>query len=151
MSVHALIERTDIRSAFCTEDISLFEAAEKLVKLNVNALAVTSNRGTLRGIITEHDILRTIVDFIKTDGWLDDLHVGRWMTENVITCDVNAKFTEAMDLMGKHRIRHLVVMSGGKLLGVLGIKDVLESIHKNDALEANVLRDIALVARGSSR
>ncbi len=140
MSVHALVNNSDVRNAKCDQGMSLFDAAKKLAELNVNALAVTNDQGELRGIITDHDIIRVVV---RENGRLHDLKVSDWMTSNVITFELNSKLTQAMDLMGKHRIRHLVVVDNGSLVGVVGIKDILTKIHEEDELEANVLRDIA--------
>jgi CBS domain-containing protein len=125
----------------------LFDAAKKLAELNVNALAVTDDEGRVEGIITDHDIIRVLV---QTDDTLHSFKVSEWMTKEVITCELNSKLTGAMDLMGKHRIRHLVVVDNSLLVGVLGIKDILQKIHENDELEANVLRDIARTSLASN-
>jgi CBS domain-containing protein len=149
MSVHSLVNNSNVRAAQCSQDIPLYDAAKKLVELNVSALAVTNENGLLRGIITDSDIIRVLV---KTENTLRKFRVSDCMTEKVITCEINSKLNDAMDLMGKHRIRHLIVVDNGVLVGVLGIKDILQKVHENDELEANVLRDIArisLVARAT--
>jgi signal-transduction protein with cAMP-binding, CBS, and nucleotidyltransferase domain len=146
MSIHSLINSTDVRDAKCHQDILLFDAAKKLAELNVNALAVTDDEGAVTGIITDHDIIRVVV---KTDDKLHGYKVSEWMTKKVIACELNSELSDAMDLMGRHRIRHLIVVDNGILVGVLGIKDILQKVHENDELEANVLRDIARTSMAS--
>lgn len=149
MSVHSLVNSSDVQEAQCNLDIPLLDAVKKLADMKVNALAVTDDAGAIKGIITEHDIIRMLAKPGKT---LLNGKVSDWMTAKVITCEINSKLTTAMDLMGKHRIRHLIVADNGRLVGVLGIKDILQKIHENDELEANVLRDLArisLAARAS--
>jgi len=58
------------------------------------------------------------------------------------------KLTESLRIMGKHKIRHLVVKEDGRAVAIVSIRDVLSQIHHNDELEVNVLRDIALASRG---
>lgn len=146
MSMHSLVNNSDVRDSQCPENMPLFDVAKKLTALNVNALAITDVEGKVKGIITDHDIIRVLV---QTDDTLHNFKVSDWMTKEVITCELNSKLADAMDLMGKHRIRHLVVVDKGLLVGVLGIKDILQKVHENDELEANVLRDIARTSLGS--
>jgi CBS domain-containing protein len=49
--------------------------------------------------------------------------------------------------MNRHRFRHLPVLDGDELVGILSIRDALEVIAQERELEANVMRDISIAAR----
>lgn len=130
---------------FCEPETSLFDAAVEIADLDVNALAVVED-GILAGIITDHDIIRALADAGP------DFNVSRvqdWMTSKVVTCALDDKLSQALNLMARHSIRHLVVIEDDQPVAVLGSKDVLTRIHENDDLELRVLRDLARVTHAS--
>lgn len=122
----------------CFGDLPLREAAERIVELDVNALAVVDVDGRVLGIVTDHDIIRSLVrgNFAKAT-------VAECMTRPAVTCEADTSLGEALRLMGKHRIRHLVMLRDGAFLRVFSQRELLERIHAEDALEAGVLRDLA--------
>lgn len=126
-------------------DQHLLDAARLMVSRNANALAVLAPDGKLAGILTDHDVMRALV---SGDGDIEGQQVGAWMTHNVVTCAADARLDEALGKMGRHRIRHLVVVADGRPVGVLGIRALLAKIHQQDELEINVLRDVAVASRG---
>jgi CBS domain-containing protein len=69
------------------------------------------------------------------------------MTRDVTTCDLDMPMIEAEKLMHKHRIRHLPVMDGAKLAGMLSIRDVMVWRWQESRDEANVLRDAMIAVR----
>ncbi|MDW7675728.1 MAG: CBS domain-containing protein [Bacillota bacterium] len=52
------------------------------------------------------------------------MRVDNYMTANVITIDQDSKFIEAMEKMEQHQIRHLLVMDGEKLVGIVTLTDL---------------------------
>lgn len=117
MSVEALISKSDACSAFCNQNMSLFEAAKKLSELDVNALAVTDESGVLVGIVTDHDIIRAVV---RQNNQINELKTSEVMTSKVITCESGTTLTQVLNLMGKHSIRHIIVMKDNMPVSVLG-------------------------------
>ena len=59
---------------------------------------------------------------------LDDVRVGDVMTREPITVQADVAVLDAAQLMGERRIRHLPVVQGEHLLGMIGIRDVLGSL-----------------------
>ncbi len=141
MSIHTVARTHSALNARCDLGTTLFDVAERITELDVNALAVVDEAGHVRGIVTDHDIIRVIV---KRDDPLHRLAVDDVMTSPVITCERDTGLSEALTLMGRHRIRHLIVVQDGLFDRVLPIKDLLEAIHRDNRLEANVLREMAL-------
>jgi CBS domain-containing protein len=80
--------------------------------------------GSLVGIFTERDVLGLVGE--STD--LDDVRVGDVMTREPLTVQADVPILDAAKLMGERRIRHLPVVQGEHLLGMIGIRDVLGSL-----------------------
>ncbi len=130
----------------CAPEDALLNVVCDLVNNNVNAIAVLDHDQNLVGILTDYDIMRALAN---ARGDLGGMVARDWMTEKVITCNYDTKLSEALRLMGKHGIRHLVVTDCGVPVAILGIREVLAKIHERDELEISVLRDIAIAARAS--
>ena len=110
---------------------TLQAAAEQMVREEVGSLMVTADVGdadgdggdVLAGILTERDYLRA------TGGGVagSDLLVGDIMTprETLITVTADTSLAACAHLMAKHQFRHLPVMEGGKLVGMIGSRHLL--------------------------
>jgi CBS domain-containing protein len=98
-------------------------AVLRMLEESVGSIAVTEG-GKLVGIFTERDVLRLAGE--ATD--LDAVRVAEVMTRNPLTVDAREGVLDAARLMGERRIRHLPVVEGEHLLGIVGIRDLLGSI-----------------------
>jgi CBS domain-containing protein len=112
-------------------------AVLRMLEEGVGSVAVC-DAGRLVGIFTERDVLSLSGD--GTD--LDAVRVGDVMTREPFTVDAGVAVLDAARLMGEKRIRHLPVVEGDHLLGMIGIRDVLGSLverlwqtHDSDAHE----------------
>lgn len=108
------------------QDISLHEAARTLSTFNIGALPVVDRDIKIVGIISERDIVRSIVsdehDFF-------DKQVNDEMTSTVITCCPDDISDEIYQLIGKKNIRHIPVVENDELLAMLSIRD-FEKVHE---------------------
>jgi len=146
MTVRSIIkDHTARKSPYCTPDMTVFDAAVEIAELGVNALAAVEG-DRLAGIITDHDVIRALAD---TGSDLEQVSVSEWMTADVKTCGPDDKLSDALNTMGRYRIRHLVVVDGDRPLAVIGAKDVLTRIHENDELHLRVVQDLARVTHAS--
>lgn len=146
MTISSLTKKQNLKKPpFCTSNMSVFDAAVEIAEIDVNALAVVDD-GILVGIITDHDIIRCLAE---TGPKFSVQKVATWMSASVITCSPETKMTEALNLMAKRRIRHLVVTEGDRPLTVISSKELLTSVHENDALEIRVLQDLARFTHGA--
>jgi CBS domain-containing protein len=68
------------------------------------------------------------------------------MTSPVLTCAREDRVTAVMARMTRHRVRHLPVVEGGKLAGLISIGDVVKYRLDELELEANVLRETLMVS-----
>ena len=92
-------------------------------------------------------VMDAVRAFAKDGPRLADMHVRDLMTREVTTCTQETTMIEAEKLMNKHRVRHLPVMDGGKLVGMLSIRDVMVWRQQEARDEVNVLRDAMIAVR----
>ena len=128
----------------CIPEESIASICTRLSALNIGAFPVCDAHGALVGIISERDVVRA---FAKDGARLADMHVRDLMTREVKTCGLETPMVEAEKLMNKLRVRHLPVMDGGKLGGMLSIRDVMVWRQQEARDEVNVLRDAMIAVR----
>ena len=98
-------------------------AVLRMLEEGVGSVAVC-DAGKLVGIFNERDVLALAGE--GTD--LDSVRVGDVMTRDPVTVDARVSILDAARLMGGRKIRHLPVVEGDHLLGMVGIRDVLGSL-----------------------
>ncbi len=122
------------------ETIQAFAMRLKLER--VGAMPVSEDGKTLVGIISERDVAH---GFAAHGSALANLKVADLMTTGVVTCAPDDTIMHVARLMGRRRIRHLPVVEHGQLVGLISIGDVLNHRLGEMELEADVLRDLAIV------
>lgn len=117
---------------------SLADASRLLSARRIGAVIVTGEDGSVRGILSERDIVRAIA----TDGAAAlDHTVSRHMTANVVTCMRDTTLDELMDRMTTGKFRHIPVIENGRLVGVVSIGDVVKRKVAETEAEARAMRD----------
>ena len=102
---------------------SVCVAIRRMCDAGVGSIAVCDG-SRLVGILTERDVLGLAAEGLD----LDDLPVREAMTERVVTVSPDADIVATARLMGERHIRHLPVVEGENLLGIVGIRDVLGAL-----------------------
>jgi CBS domain-containing protein len=105
-------------------DTTVLDALRLMAKKDVGAVVVLSD-GQLVGIFTERDYARKVVLVGKASR---DLPVTEIMSTDVVTIDPSWTTDRCMALMDERRIRHLPVVEGGKVIGVVSIRAVVSAI-----------------------
>lgn len=103
--------------------VLVWDAIKLMTEKSVGALLVTENNQLL-GIVSERDYLRKVALQGRSS---QSTAVKDIMTANPITVAPEQSLEVCMELMTEKRIRHLPVVSDNKLLGMLSIRDLLES------------------------
>ena len=101
-------------------EATLREGAERMVSTEVGSVAVEVD-GALEGIFTERDLLRAVAEGAD----LDTEPISTWMTEYPDSFHPEMDVEEAAEWMLATGFRHLPVVDGGDVVGVISIKDVL--------------------------
>lgn len=128
-----------------TETSSVHEVVGLLLKYRISAVPVIDNAGKVMGIVSEGDLLRTEaadragtrrpwwleavsagqqVDYEKTHGRT----AGAVMTRNVITVDENTPLNEIAELLERHHIKRVPVLSDGRLVGIVSRANLLHGL-----------------------
>ncbi len=120
---------------------SIETLAHRLRLARIGAMVVLGEGGALDGIISERDIIHGIAEH---GAHCLELTVADLMTTRVLTCTPDDNVTRIARTMTESRIRHLPVVEGGNLVGVVSVGDVVKNRLEEMSLEASVLRDIAI-------
>jgi CBS domain-containing protein len=99
----------------------VIDAIRLMDEKNVGALPVVDN-GKLVGIVSERDYTRKVIVKGRSS---KDTAVSDIMTKQVLTVNPSNSVTECMRIMTERRLRHLPVLEGTKLVGILSIGDVV--------------------------
>jgi signal-transduction protein with cAMP-binding, CBS, and nucleotidyltransferase domain len=103
---------------------SVYEAVTRMSQAQVGALVVTVGDAVC-GIVTERDYARKV---ILQDRASRTTTVGEIMTAPVMSVSLRTSADDCMALMTQHRIRHLPVIEGGRLVGMMSIGDVVRHL-----------------------
>lgn len=102
---------------------TLKEAVVLLAKHKIGAVVVVDEAGKLAGILSERDVIR---EAARRDDVLSQ-PVGEIMTQAVITGTPQDDLRSVMQTMTERRFRHLPIMDGGQLIGIISIGDVVKA------------------------
>jgi CBS domain-containing protein len=107
--------------------LSLTEVAQRMVSRDVGAaLVVEGDR--LVGILTERDVLRAVAGGIR-----DDTTVADWMTRDPETMEPDEPIRQAAVLMIHGGFRHMPIVEGERLVGMLSIRDLMRVVLEDSS------------------
>ncbi|MDF1794632.1 MAG: CBS domain-containing protein [Thalassobaculaceae bacterium] len=124
-------------------DTSVTTAVATLAEKRIGCIVVTTDGGTLAGILSERDVVRMLAE--KGGDVLDE-PVSALMTAKVVTCTATQTISDVMELMTTGRFRHVPVVEDGRLAGMISIGDVVK--FRLEETEEEVRQLSAYVAGG---
>lgn len=113
------------------------EAVELLVERNIGSVVVVED-SEVRGILTERDVLRLAA---RRPGGFGDTRVADIMTTDLVTAEPDAEIEDVMDVMTRRRVRHLPILHGHGLRGIVSIGDVVNALRESAQDENRHLKD----------
>jgi CBS domain-containing protein len=120
MRVMPVVDVMNLRLVRVGPDDTVRDAIRQMLEAEVGSVAVCD--GTrLVGIFTERDVLRLAGDGAR----MDELRVGDVMTTRLVTVSPDDDILAVARVMGERKIRHLPVVQGDQVLGIVGIRDVV--------------------------
>jgi CBS domain-containing protein len=124
-TVQELLEAKGHDAWTVRQDATVFEALELMAEKNVGAVLVVDEAGTVRGIFSERDYARKIIVKGRTER---GTRVRDIMSSPVLYVLPTTTIRECMALMTAKRVRHLPVLDGGALTGIVSIGDVVKAV-----------------------
>jgi CBS domain-containing protein len=103
---------------------SVFDAVHQFIEHNIGAVLVM-NGAELVGIVSERDVARNVVLETKTER---ETAVAEIMTRDVVSVCPDASVEDCMALMTNKRIRHLPVVEGARVVGIVSIGDCVNAM-----------------------
>ncbi len=123
-TVHEILQTKGYDIWSISPDSTVYEALKMMADKEVGALLVL-DQGHIHGILTERDYARKIVLKGK---FSKDVPVRDIMTDRVLYVRPSQTVEECMALMIDKRVRHLPVIEGGKIVGLISIGDVVKEV-----------------------
>ena len=111
-----------------------------LADRGIGAVVVTETSGRVVGIFSERDLVRILA---KEGAAVLNRELRDVMTKPVLTAKLDDRIEAAMAVMTQRNIRHLPVMDGETLVGIVGIRDLVRRRLTEKELEAAVLLDMS--------
>ncbi len=137
MKVAAILAEKGSEVVTVGPDATLIEVAGVLDQKRIGAVIVTASSGGVLGVLSERDITR---EMARKGASALDAKTSDCMTKDVVTVGPEASLDELMSCMTQRRVRHLPVMSGGELMGIVSIGDVVKRKIAMAEAEAEAMR-----------
>lgn len=99
---------------------TIFDACIKYRDKNVGCLVVINN-GTCVGIVTERDLVERTICSHKDP---EKTKIDQIMSSNIITINALEKIEKAIEIMKKHKIKKLPVITGDRIIGIITVTDI---------------------------
>jgi CBS domain-containing protein len=137
MSIQSILGDKGTEVATIGADAKLSDAVRILGERRIGALPVVEG-DRVAGIISERDVIYCLKDF---GAEVLDWPVSRVMTSPAITVDPSTEVLSALALITQKRMRHLPVVSGGRLIGIVSIGDLVKYRIDRIEFEAQAMRE----------
>lgn len=121
-------------------DLEVIEAAERMIDKKIGALLV-EDKGTLAGIVTERDIVTLVADASCN---VKGMHIREIMVrrEKLIVAELDDREDYVMAVMIQKGIRHMPILEGNEVVGIVSIRDVIKAHLQNLKDQMTFLTDI---------
>jgi len=138
MKVRDLLDSKGKEIVSINADSSVEDAIRSMHNRKISAIIVT-DQGKTVGIFTERDVVRC---YIASGGKsFHDLKVRDYMVTNLIVAVPEDDITDISVIMVEKNIRHLPVLEGSKVIGMLSIRDIIQTQVKKLTSEIHYLKD----------
>lgn len=138
MNVARILKDKGRKVTVVAPDTTLEQAVQVLSEARVGALVVADADHPVAGILSERDVVRTLAAHGAS---VLDRPVSDFMTREVRTCTERDTVDFLMNEMTAHRFRHMPVVDGGQLVGIVSIGDVVKQRIASAELEAASMRE----------
>ena len=127
------------REVVTTEADNTVEDAIRSMQVRKISALVVADHGRPVGIFTERDVLRC---YVATEGKsFKEVRLREAMTPNLVVAELDDDLNDIMAVLIDRNIRHLPVVDGGALIGMLSVRDIIQSQVQKLTSEIHYLKD----------
>jgi CBS domain-containing protein len=137
MNVARILKDKGRDVATVTPDMTLMDVVHLLAEKKIGAVVACDSERRVQGIVSERDIVRVLAT--SGPAAFND-PIESHMTKDVKTCTVNDTVEWLMEVMTAERFRHLPVVEGGQIAGIVSIGDVVKQRIALAEMEADSMR-----------
>ena len=119
----AIVDLMGVQLVSVEPEATVEAAIGRMLEAGIGSVAVCEGP-RLVGMLTERDVLRLAGGGAR----MDELEVRQVMTTQLVTVEPADDVLDVARLMGEHRIRHVPVVHGENLLGIVAMRDVLDAL-----------------------
>ena len=123
MTIASLLSKKGVKVVTIGPQDTIRQALGRLAEHNIGALVVVDGQGGLVGIVSERDIVRALA---RTEAILVE-PIAAIMTRDVVIGTPQDDLMAVGNTMTEHRFRHLPVVEGGRLVGIISLGDVVKA------------------------
>ncbi len=138
MQVKEILKEKGTDVATIGSEKTIYDAVKSLVEKKIGSLLVLDQKGAICGIITERDILK---ECDRNYDQLKKTRIKDVMTTNLIVASPDDDLDYVENIMTENRIRHIPVISGQKLEGIISIGDLVNVQRGECKVENRYLKD----------
>ena len=137
MTVRAILDTKGHNILSVEPEAKLFSAVKLLGERKIGAVLVMTE-GRIEGILSERDVVRVLSE---RDAAVLDEPVSAVMTQKVVSCNQSDTVAAIMEMMTLGKFRHLPVLDGEKVVGLISIGDVVKWRVREYEQEQEALRE----------
>lgn len=137
MNVQSILRSKGTEVITVSQNITVTEFSAFLCDNRIGAVVVCADDGAIAGIMSERDVVRGLY---RRGAEVLELPVSELMTKDVHTCKPSDTVIDVMAIMTDRRIRHVPVIDGGKLAGIVSIGDVVKHRIQEAEQDAEAMR-----------
>ena len=136
MTIAAVLQGKGSGIETIAAETTLFDAVRRLGEKRIGALPVVED-GRIVGMVSERDVIYSLREYGRD---ALDRSVGQVMSSPAITVDSKTDVLSALALITERRIRHLPVVEGGEIRGIVSIGDLVKYRMERIEAEAEAMR-----------
>jgi CBS domain-containing protein len=144
MLVRDLVQQKGTSAITVSAGSALSTAVHLIMHRGIGGLPVVGSDGAVVGFVAERDIVSALERGRNTDL---ELRVDDVMRRPAPVCEAGETLQDVMVRMSRDRLRHLAVLDGGRLIGVISVGDLVKHRLEQLETEAGVLRDYVVAQR----
>jgi CBS domain-containing protein len=138
MTVAAILKLKGARVETVRPNTTVQQVCDQLSSKHIGAAVVVGAAGEVVGVVSERDIVHAVA---KHGPQALGRSIDEIMTRDVVTCTMTDSSEGLMEVMTRGRFRHVPVVEGGKLIGIVSIGDVVKRRIEDSDLERHAMRE----------